>query len=1102
MKQRFSSLDVKVIAHELNAQLTSLRVSNIYDLSTRIFLFKFQKPDHKEQLVVESGFRCHLSSFVRTVADAPSAFVTRLRKALRTRRVTKVSQIGTDRIIELEFSEGTYRLFLEFYAAGNIVLTDNELNIIALLRNVDEGSEHERLRVGLKYNLSMRQNFAGVPPLTKERIRDGIQKALARQQGTESTGKKARQKGKDALRKSLAVSINEFPPMLIDHAMHAGGFDPTTPPEKVLENTELLDKLLGALEEAQKVVSHITQADLAQGYIFCKRREDAPGDAKDDTTESKLIYDDFHPFLPKQYADNPDLTTLAFEGFNKTVDEFFSSIEGQKLESRLNEREETARKRLEAARLEHQKRLGGLQEVQALNIQKAEAIQANVERVQEATAAVNGLIAQGMDWVDIGRLIEVEQKRNNPVAQTVKLPLKLYINTVTLWLSKAEVIEDDDASAALESETESEDSDVEEPPETVSQKGKQKSKGAQETRLAVDIDLALSPWANASQYYDQKKSAAEKEDKTLKASTKALKSVEQKIVTDLKKGLTQEKDVLRPVRKQYWFEKFHYFISSDGYLVIGGRDAQQNEILYRRYLKKGDAYVHADLSGASSVIIKNNPSTPEAPIPPSTLSQAGTLSVATSNAWDSKAVMSAWWVNSDQVSKTAPTGEYLTTGGFMIRGKKNFLPPAQLLLGFAIMFQVSEESKLQHKRHRIDYSGANAGEDRKAPVAAPDNEDESSSDESFPDADPMRYDSDSEGDDGTSHKANPLQSLTSASAPQGKDSKKDEEDGPESDEDSDKEEEEEKAKEGEEEAKAEEDGDQEEENLAEVEEENDAEEPVSKTHPTGSKPSPPDQPPSITSTPQAKSKPLPRGKRGKQKKIAAKYGWQDEEEREQALQLLGSKSGQERAAAKEVAMKAKKQQEEESKKRRRELHLKTQTVGLALEQARKAALEGPSASATANAEDEHTEADDETTRLELLGLDAFVGTPLPGDEIICAIAVCAPWTALNSFKYRAKMQPGSTKKGKAVKEILSRWQTDAKDAKLVDSKSEDPDKMWPREAELIRGLKDVEVFNVVPVRSVRVMMAGKSGKSGMSMSVSKGKGTKSARGGRGSKKKK
>ena len=32
------------------------------------------------------------------------------------------------------------------------------------------------------------------------------------------------------------------------------------------------------------------------------------------------------------------------------------------------------------------------------------------------------------------------------------------------------------------------------------------------------------------------------------------------------------------VRKPYWFEKFHWFVSSDGYLVLAGRDAQQNEV--------------------------------------------------------------------------------------------------------------------------------------------------------------------------------------------------------------------------------------------------------------------------------------------------------------------------------------------------------------------------------------------------------------------------------------------------------------------------------------------------------------------------------------------
>lgn len=96
----------------------SLRVSNIYELSTRILLFKFAKPDVKKQFVVDAGFRCHLTEFARTTAGDPSGFVRQLRKLLKTRRVTGVKQIGTDRVIEFTFSDGQYRLYLEFFAVS------------------------------------------------------------------------------------------------------------------------------------------------------------------------------------------------------------------------------------------------------------------------------------------------------------------------------------------------------------------------------------------------------------------------------------------------------------------------------------------------------------------------------------------------------------------------------------------------------------------------------------------------------------------------------------------------------------------------------------------------------------------------------------------------------------------------------------------------------------------------------------------------------------------------------------------------------------------------------------------------------------------------
>ena len=87
-------------------------------------------------------------------------------------------------------------------------------------------------------------------------------------------------------------------------------------------------------------------------------------------------------------------------------------------------------------------------------------------------------------------------------------------------------------------------------------------------------------------------------------------------------------------------------------------------------------------------------------VPPKTLNEAGQMAVCYSAAWESKVVTSAYWVESSQVSKTAPTGEYLTTGSFMIRGKKNYLPPSHLILGFGILFKLGDDSLEAHKNER------------------------------------------------------------------------------------------------------------------------------------------------------------------------------------------------------------------------------------------------------------------------------------------------------------------------------------------------------------------------------------------------------------------
>ena len=203
--------------------------------------------------------------------------------------------------------------------------------------------------------------------------------------------------------------------------------------------------------------------------------------------------------------------------------------------------------------------------------------------------------------------------------------------------------------------------------------------------------------------------------------------------------------------------------------------------------------------------------------------------------------------------------------------------------------------------------------------------------------------------------------------------------------------------------------------------------------------------------------------------------------------MIGATVGQKKA---EAEAKAKADREAElaaAKERRRAQHQRQQKETAEHEEIRRVMME------------EGVEMLDEDEASQMTALDAIVGTPLPGDEILEVIPVCAPWNALGRYKYKAKLQPGATKKGKAVKEVLERWKAASTKKGVVDENARDKDRMWPREVELIKALKPEETFNVVPVGKVRVMMAGGSSGSGGG-SGKKGAGGKGKRGGRGSKK--
>lgn len=58
----------------------------------------------------------------------------------------------------------------------------------------------------------------------------------------------------------------------------------------------------------------------------------------------------------------------------------------------------------------------------------------------------------------------------------------------------------------------------------------------------------------------------------------------------------------------------------------------------------------------------------------------------------------------------------------------------------------------------------------------------------------------------------------------------------------------------------------------------------------------------------------------------------------------------------------------------------------------------------------------------LSALDSLTGNPLPEDILHFAIPVCAPYPAIQKYKYKVKLTPGSLKRGKGKdKKLFMLW---------------------------------------------------------------------------------
>ena len=126
----------------------------------------------------------------------------------------------------------------------------------------------------------------------------------------------------------------------------------------------------------------------------------------------------------------------------------------------------------------------------------------------------------------------------------------------------------------------------------------------------------------------------------------------------------------------HWYERFRWFHTSDDFLVIGGRNADQNEALVKKYLEGNDRFFHAQAHGGPVTVLKaTGPSEPsrDVEIPDRSLAEAAQFAVAYSSVWKAgRFAGDAYEVAPSQVSKTPESGEYLEKGGFAVRGDRTY----------------------------------------------------------------------------------------------------------------------------------------------------------------------------------------------------------------------------------------------------------------------------------------------------------------------------------------------------------------------------------------------------------------------------------------------
>ena len=646
-KRELSSIDLAALVTELN-RYSGAKVDKAYLYDDDLLRLKLRDFDRgRVELLIEVGDikRAHVAD-PDHVADAPGRppnFAKMLRNRLSGADFAGVEQYEFDRILTFEFErdDENTTLVAELFGQGNVAALDETGEVVGSLSTVRLKSR--TVAPGAQYEY----------PASRLNPLDVSLGGFTRHM---------RDSDSDVVR-TLATQLN-LGGLYAEEVCTRAGVEKETPID------EATDDQFRALHEAlERVGERLRSGDLDPRVY--EERVDGDGERDDGDADARVV--DVTPF---PLSEHEGLPSVGFDSFTAAVDEYFYRLEREESESgeapadagasRPDFEEEIAKQE----RIIEQQRgaIEGFDEQADAERERAELLYAQYDLVDEVLSTVQEARENDVPWDDIAATLDAGAEQGIPAAEAV-VDVDGGDGTVTVELTGEG---DDGGPTRIELDA---GAGVEVNADQLYQEAKRiegKKEGAQEAIEATRRELEAVKERKAEWTAEQAEADADEADADDEAE--------------------YETDWLSrssiPIRSpDDWFDRFRWFRTSTGYLVIGGRNADQNEELVKKYMGKHDRFFHTQAHGGPVTILKaSGPSESADPVDFSeeTLREAAQFAVSYSSDWkDGRGAGDAYMVEPDQVSKTPESGEYIEKGSFVIRGDRTYFEdvPCRVAVG-------------------------------------------------------------------------------------------------------------------------------------------------------------------------------------------------------------------------------------------------------------------------------------------------------------------------------------------------------------------------------------------------------------------------------------